>query len=642
MKTDQKLQIALLGLIIFTGFLLRFWDFWNIPFMFDELSAMGRTTYSNFNDLIRYGVVERDSHPAGVQVFLFYWVRFFGDDEYIVKLPFLLCGMLSIWFSFKVGELWFGKTTGLLTAAYVSSLQLFVMYSQIARPYVSGLFLTLVMVFYGSKYFFEKPKTGYLFLFVIFAALASYNHYFSLLFAATVGFSGILLVKRKTLIPYLLSGVAIVLLYIPHLGILFAQAEKGTIGGWLGAPGKYFFVDFFYWLFHDSVFSYGLFLAVLFIGILIGKPQSDELNIRNKTRILMLLWLLPAPIFGYVYSYLKEPILQNSLLIFTTPYLFMLLFSFTGRMGWKKLSIAVILILVVNSLTLIFVRDYYSNFYKQPFRTMAEEANKLEKKYPNEVLIINDYTPYYTEYFFKDDEVKQIPYFTTRNKNISIAEFDSLLSEVPQDIVVTSGLDDQYFQLIKKNFPYWIGYDFGFTFEQYTLSKIKPEGIKLLHNQPVASTNFLNSTGKWKYSDKNILSDSVEKLSAYLFNENVEWGPKCTILLDSLADTPYLIMDIEIDLKSLDAQCEAILVAEIKNGKEQLAWRGFDFSKFKFKKGKKVKFFASLDVQKALNNEMQVEGCEVYVYLWNPKHNSFWVYDFNISSRPGNPFRYSL
>jgi len=641
MKAELKPLVALLGVILLIGFLLRFWNFWNIPFMFDELSAMGRTTYDNFSDLIRFGVIERDSHPAGIQVFLYYWIKLFGDSELAVKLPFLLAGLSSVWFSFKVGELWFGKTTGLLTAAFVSSLQLFVMYSQIARPYISGLFFTLVMVFYWSKYFFQKPKIRYLLLFIFFTSLASYNHYFSLLFAATVGLSGLLLVNRKTVVPYLLSGVAIVLLYIPHLEIIFAQAEKGTIGGWLGEPGKYFFVNFFYWLFHKSVFSYGFFLAILVVGILIGRPYSDEKNLLNKKRILLLLWLLPAPIFGYVYSYLKEPILQNSLLIFTTPYLFMLLFSFTGRLGWKKLSTAVVLILIVNSLTLIFVKDYYRNFYKQPFQALAEEAKQLEKQFPNEVLIINDYTPYYTEYFFKDELVK-IPFLTTRNSNISVAEFDSILSKVPQKVVITSGLDDQYFQLIRKYFPYWIGYDYGFTFEQYTLSKILPEGMVKLHSNPVSVTDFESPNRGWEYSLTNVHYDSATGNPGLLFTPDVMWGLKYTFSLDGIFETPYYILDFETSLKLLEKECDALLVIEIKKGDEQLAWRGFDIGAFHFSEGVEHKFYATVDIQKVLDDEINLSSCKAEVYIWNRNKNTFWIDEMKISFRPGNPFRYSL
>ena len=459
----------LLVLIMMSGLALRCWNALEIPFTFDELSAMSRTQFNSFRNLIRVGVVEKDSHPAGIQVFLYYWVMLFGEREFVVKLPFILSGFASIYLVYRIGDVWFGKTAGILTAAYVSSLQLFVMYSQIARPYISGLFFTLFAVLFWSKYFFKSPKIKYLIGFIVFSALAAYNHYFSLLFVAVLGISGLFLVKRKNLMAYTLSGVAILLLYIPHLSIIFAQAQKGTIGGWLGTPGPYFILDFLYWLFHHSVAAIFVFLFVLLAGFVLKIP-SGKANIRCHKRWLLLLWLLPAPIFGYIYSYISEPILQNSLLIFSTPYLFLLLLSFTGEWKIRTLSIAVILILLVNTLTLIFTQDYYRNFYRQPFNQMVKNAVAIEADNEGEVFIINDYIPYYTEYHLRKYD-QELPFYTTRNKEVRIADFKKMLSRIDQDIVITSGLDDIYFQVILEQFPYWEGFETGFIYDNMSFQE---------------------------------------------------------------------------------------------------------------------------------------------------------------------------
>ncbi len=211
---SSKRQIELLLLfVILIGLILRFWRFTDIPFMFDELSAMSRTTFDSFYDLIRYGVIEKDTHPAGIQVFMYYWVYLFGEAEWIVKLPFMLAGLLSVWFSYLIAKLWFNSTTAILTVAYIASLQMFVLYSQIARPYASGLFLTLLLVYSWSKYIRKGYKSMDLVLFVLFAVLASYNHHFSLLFAAIVGISGLWFVEQNKRMSYIAAGIAIFILY---------------------------------------------------------------------------------------------------------------------------------------------------------------------------------------------------------------------------------------------------------------------------------------------------------------------------------------------------------------------------------------------------------------------------------------------
>ena len=173
------------------------------------------------------------------------------------------------------------------------------MYSQIARPYVSGLFFTLFAVSYWSKYFFQASKLKYLIGFVLFSALAAYNHYFSLLFVVVLGLSGLWFVSRKNIVPYIISGLLICIFYIPHFAIILAQAEKGSIGDWLGEPGPYFLINFLYWVFHNSILAIVIFLLVIIAG-LIYKKNSVSIIDSTRKRILLFIWLLPAPIFGYI------------------------------------------------------------------------------------------------------------------------------------------------------------------------------------------------------------------------------------------------------------------------------------------------------------------------------------------------------
>ncbi|MEJ2593697.1 MAG: glycosyltransferase family 39 protein [bacterium] len=642
MKKDHAPFIVLFIIIAVTGFLLRFWRFWEIPLMFDELSAMGRTVYDRFSELIRQGVVERDSHPAGIQVFLYYWIWWFGDSEPVVKLPFLVSGMLSIYLTWRIGELWFGRTAGLLASAYVASLQFFIMYSQIARPYASGLCITLAMVWFWSRYFFTKPKWIYLLWFVIFGAMASYNHYFSLLFAATVGISGLFLVNRKTILPYILSGVAIFILYLPHLGILLAQAEKGTIGGWLGEPGPWFLFRFLYWVFHKSYPAIGLFLALFLAGIFLRKYPQVAVDAVTSKRVLLIVWLLPAPIFGYIYSYTVEPILQYSLLIFTTPYLFLLLFSFVRELPWKILAVYTLLILAVNSLTLIYHRGYYPYFYKQPFQHMAETVKTLEKEYPEDVFLINDYVPYFTDYYFRDGEDPKVPFFTTRNNNLDMSAFDSVVATISENIVVTSGIDESYFQVVRSHFPYWIGYETGFTFEEYIFAKFPLKGKENLYPLPVGDTDFSHVRGNWKIPEGHLVIDSARNDTVFQFDEKLQWGPKFTVELDSLAVPPYVILDVMLDVFPWEENNNAVLVAEIKKGDDQLSWRGFPFKTFEFVDHRWQKFHASLDIQKTLNDKMYLRGCTIEIYIWNKENNRFWIDNFSIMKRPGNERRYDL
>ena len=60
-------------LILLAAVILRFYNYGEIPFTHDEFSALIRTQYDSLGEVLRFGVMEGDTHPAGIQVFLYYW-----------------------------------------------------------------------------------------------------------------------------------------------------------------------------------------------------------------------------------------------------------------------------------------------------------------------------------------------------------------------------------------------------------------------------------------------------------------------------------------------------------------------------------------------------------------------------------------
>ena len=152
--TKEKLSgydRVILLIILLLSAVLRLYHLGEVPFMHDEFSALSRTCYDNFRDLIREGVMLHDSHPAGVQVFLFLLVKVFGWNEFWLKLPFALMGVASVYLFFVIARQWFNKNVALVSAAFVSVSELFVFYSQLIRPYSPGLFFVLLLVYFWNK-----------------------------------------------------------------------------------------------------------------------------------------------------------------------------------------------------------------------------------------------------------------------------------------------------------------------------------------------------------------------------------------------------------------------------------------------------------------------------------------------------------
>ena len=89
---------TILFLILLVAAALRFYNYFEIPYTHDEFSALFRTQFDSFSELIAKGV-KIDGHPAGVHVFLYYWTKIFGYSEWIVKLPFTILSICSVYLS---------------------------------------------------------------------------------------------------------------------------------------------------------------------------------------------------------------------------------------------------------------------------------------------------------------------------------------------------------------------------------------------------------------------------------------------------------------------------------------------------------------------------------------------------------------
>lgn len=640
--TSSKVyEYLILIFIVLAGTVLRMWDYANIPFMHDELSALSRLQFDKLSDLIREGVMLGDTHPAGVQVFLYYYTSLVGTSEMWVKLPFLLSGVLSIWFSYLIGRLWFDGTTGLLTAAYISSLQFFVMYSQIARPYVSGLLITLLMVYMWSLYFFKNRKLIYLILYVLFAAMAAYNHHFSLLFAAIVGVSGLFLVRKKDLIPYTIAGVTIFILYIPHLHIFFSQLSQGGIGGlggWLAKPTPMFIFQYHDYLFHFSLWSWVVLIAViLFIIFLPGRLLITD-SAKQKRWLLLIWFMLPLAI-GYTYSVLRNPIIQYSLLIFSTPYLFVLLFSYHKKLSVRLNASIVIILLLVNVLTLVISRNHYEIFYKQPYEETFKTA--LIKNNTVDVFLIDDCIPYYHDYYF-EKYGKEVPYFTKRNTDIDLAGFEAVVSNINENTVIAEAVTGEELQIIQSYFPYQIGYEHGFTYEIYTFSKDKPSIKKIIDREIIAQTDFVTELGNWKDVSSMIIFDTTTGISYCVMTSSDEWGPSISFNLVEIAEYGLGVVDVEMEVMMPDTITKGLIVASILKGKETRYWKAINFEDYNPEKGRWRKVFLSIDIQGALKSSKDMEGLVLKINVWNPKKNKTHINYINIYCRPGNSVRYGL
>ena len=397
MNPDRRHFLTWLIVITITGCALRVFHLNEIPFTYDELSALNRTHFNSFQELIQQGVAP-DGHPAGVQVFLYYWVKIFGDAEWVVKLPFILMGICCIPLIFLIGTRWFNRSAGIIAACFMAGLQYTVMYSQIARPYISGLFLILLLAAIWNSVM-AKTTTRNLIAFAVVLALCAFNHYFSLLTAGGIVITGLFIIERRYLLKYMSAVVVSVVLCLPHMHLFFQQLQlKGL--QWVSVPTPGFFKNYLYYIFNFSNYILVALALLFFQGLYFYTKAKPPVKL--KYRIIALLWFVIPAAVGYFYSVYRAPVLQTSVLIFGFPFLLLFICSFFTLPDsyFRDLQIGLLLLVLVFSLG--WERGYYRIFYHAETEMFARHISGFELAYgKNNVEAVVNTNPKYLDFYKK-------------------------------------------------------------------------------------------------------------------------------------------------------------------------------------------------------------------------------------------------
>ncbi|MCX6306300.1 MAG: glycosyltransferase family 39 protein [Bacteroidetes bacterium] len=631
---------ALIMLILIVGAMLRFYRLPEIPFTHDEFSAILRTHFTTFHELIEKGV-KVDGHPAGVQVFLYYWIKVFGVSEPALKTPFIVFGMLSIWLVYLVGKDWFNSTVGLVAAAFVAFLQFPVIYSQIARPYASGLCFALMMVFFWTKVIFHPQRKYYLNLagYIVSGALCGYNHHFSMLFAVMVGVTGLFYCPREKISRYIAASLVVIVLYLPHLPILLFQMGIGGIEGWLGKPRYDFIFDYLQYIFHFSVYIYLLIIVLISLSLYWYKENPPA----NKKFILIsLLWFLIPYIVGFIYSRYRSSVLQYSVLIFSFPFLLFVLFGFFKTTKFLHQAILVFLIGMIVIPSLIVERRHYTLFYKGAYREIvAESKHAVDSLGAGRCRVILDakkeINPYYLEKL-KCPSLAFSYFEDIRGKGQLSAYLDSCNTDFLA-YGALSATNWENYAMMMAVFPYLIEHKSYCGGDFYLFSKIRPVKVSSEYYYSVTNT-FEPSLPEWGWIDEKRCTDSlpVDGKKSYVNDRGIEFSPAYSRPLRYLSRSEYDMIDVSVDVRTPAVFPGAWLVLTVSSDGKDIKWSSAAVNEFVMP-GHKGRVYISLRLS---DTDLRHHRLIFHTFIWNPMKSAYIMDDFRVQVRSGNPVIYGL
>ena len=169
----KRYFISGIGIILFTGLLIRLVDF-NRSVWLDEVWYATRFGIPNWETLWRHCL-----HAPFYQIIMFFWVRLFGDSEISIRLPSLICGLCSIFLTYRIALESSGKRVALLAGILLALSPVHLWYCREATPYAMVVFLCLLSVYAFGKLRDAPAKSYWYYIYGSSLLCAVFTHWFA-------------------------------------------------------------------------------------------------------------------------------------------------------------------------------------------------------------------------------------------------------------------------------------------------------------------------------------------------------------------------------------------------------------------------------------------------------------------------------
>lgn len=632
-KTQDKHLNFALWIIVAFGAMLRLLFFSEWSLSNDELSTIYRASYDNLSEVIEKGILT-DNHPALLELFVYCWQDLFGNSAFALRLPFVLFGIGSLVYIQKIARLLFDQKTALIATALCATAYLLVLYSQIARPYAMGTFFVLVFTHAAFQIFLDQKKKHTLIVFILSGLFATLSHYLAAFSILLVYLCGLFYWKTIKPFHYLLYGVAMLLLFSPHLSITLEHFSHESVG-WLPTPDSQFFGDYILYLFNESSIYAAVVLGLTALAALF---HLNALKKQGKERLILLLLFFTPLLITYFYSIWVGPILQYSILIFSAPFFFLLVGSLLPALGSKKISfILACFILLFGTKALVVDQSFYSKKYFSNFKGVSQNILEWQETYGADsiLFIANTNNPAHFSYYFNelgDSVVFNIPNFAA--PNYTSRARDLIEASKKPYVCIAFGNTPVPFEVhefAKNKFPMTVHREKYFNSEAVLYGKSRGNFMR----SKVFSTDAKSyqRNPKWKVLPE-LIQDSIvmEDTVSFHIDENIEYALTYRDTIKNVFLQGLKFLSLESNFKS-PQNANLLMVVSIKRGDEEIYWRGTETNTF-YKEGWYDMIYVLERIEDIKDSDL------ITTFLWNPNHHEVYVDNFSLNLYKDSDYDY--
>jgi len=414
---ENNFQLLLIFLL---GLFLRICYLGAESMWLDEIFSVEMSHLNPIN-IVKENMLQGDSNPPLYYVLLHYWVIMFGDSEFASRMLSVIPGSLSVLLIYKFGRELFNKNAGLIAALIMAVSVFQIKYSQEARTYSLIVFLTLF-----SNYLFLRLLSGYRYKYVLgyvfITAALIYAHYYWVFYvmAQNVYVFTKLILNPRGEWPGFKRWIAVqfilVVVWLPEF-ILLKGADAMHEGFWRARPDIHTVIDTIL-QFSGSLqllilfFVLSAFTVVSAVGANFKSGPKETVNRAGSLpqdspfsntidRVYFLIVLLFTPIiFAFIISRVFNPIYGDRYLIGASPALYVLIAAGIDNLGFKKLQVFAVILIVC--LSLLGIYRYYLSADKHQWREAVYYIE--ENASPGDLIMVSP-----------DFELRSLEYYLKRN-----------------------------------------------------------------------------------------------------------------------------------------------------------------------------------------------------------------------------------
>lgn len=407
-KMNIKDKVALVLLLVCSAIIrLYHIDFQSV--WVDEINTLIQST-PNQSLLDTYrSVRNNDIQPPLYFIIVKYLFRFFGYNQFVLRLFSALLGVASIWAIYLLGRELVNSKTGLYAGLLLSVNYFHIVFSQEGRSY-TFLILFTILSFYLFCLFLKNPTKKNAILFGGMNALMLYGHQIGMfaimaqyLVLAWHFFNQEKQQRTKLIRPTILFSFVTAILYLPALPILYRASKVRSF--WIELPKPNVFSDILSQFFGNSemqlILVY-LLLTWFFIKQFdqvrtTGKNLLTGENTLTRSFVILIPWIVCCTLIPLIRSWLVVPMIIPRYMNVVLPAVILMMALSISMINNAAIRRIVCGLMVIFSFSdMIVVKNYYNQPTKTDFRGVANTVIKMSP--PDEKVISR--VGWHYSYFF--------------------------------------------------------------------------------------------------------------------------------------------------------------------------------------------------------------------------------------------------